>query len=119
MTDTSSTVTPAGPVERRLNLPGSPNFRDAGGYTCARGRVGWCRAAGAGSEGEVHVYFGSTETGPFGARSIPNPDGDARAEFGFAVEGCDVDADGFADLVVGAPGASKVSVTVGLIVCKR
>lgn len=41
MTDNLSTADDESSVRRYLSLRGSPNFRDAGGYTCQGGSVNW------------------------------------------------------------------------------
>ena len=70
--------------------------------------------AGSIDEGNVFVYYGS----PTGLPSAPSvtldsPTGEAGAGFGQSVALTDLEGDGFADLIVGAPAADHGSVDEG------
>ncbi|MBN1770638.1 MAG: FG-GAP repeat protein [Deltaproteobacteria bacterium] len=70
--------------------------------------------AGSTDEGNVFVYYGS----PTGLPSAPSvildsPTGEAGAGFGQSVALTDLEGDGFADLIAGAPAADRGSVDEG------
>ena len=71
-------------------------------------------------EGIVVVHFGGP-TGATGARalSFPSP-GPDRAHFGYAISSAgDLDGDGFADLIVGAPGIDQAGARGGSVFVYR
>jgi len=56
------------------------------------------------NEGNVFVYYGSAAgLGSSPGDTLDNPDNQDNAGFGYAVASADLDADGFADVIVGAP----------------
>lgn len=98
---------------RYFDLGRVPQDVNGDGYSdVAAGAPG--QDAGSTDEGNVFVYYGS----PTGLPSAPSvvldsPTGEAGAGFGQSVALTDLEGDGFADLVVGAPAADHGSLDEG------